>query len=230
MPKKNKSAPSAKEVGALVQAALSGESGNVLAMLKRGGMAVDAQDSAGNHALGAACCGGHLDLVKQLVEAHGAPLELKNQIGTTPLWLAAGYGHEGVLDAAAKRHTGCVRRLVEAGARHMTVNSGGDSPLSLAVSDSNVAMAEILLAQPGGAILIKRKNNKGVHPMASAAAGGNAELVSLLLKAGGSVADTDSNGATPLALAAFCGATEVVQLLLATAGAALESVVRAQFL
>eukprot|EP01047_Picozoa_sp_COSAG01_P078375 COSAG01_NODE_14463_length_1451_cov_1.056953_1_plen_152_part_10 len=152
MPKKNKSAPSAKEVGALVQAALSGESGNVLAMLKRGGMAVDAQDSAGNHALGAACCGGHLDLVKQLVEAHGAPPELKNQIGTTPLWLAAGYGHEGVLDfligkgaeinegnttqdtpmlaAAAKRHTGCVRRLVEAGARHMTVNSGGDSPLS----------------------------------------------------------------------------------------------------
>ena len=51
----------------------------------------------GNHALGAASCGGHLELVKALVEK-GAPLELKNQIGTSPLWLAAGYGHADVLD------------------------------------------------------------------------------------------------------------------------------------
>ena len=39
-----------------------------------------------------------------------------------------------------------------AGARHLTVNNGGDSPLSLAVSDSNLPMAKVLLSQPGGAV------------------------------------------------------------------------------
>lgn len=236
MPKANKAKkkpPSSTEINTLVQACLAGETANALAILKRGAP-VDAQDSAGNHALGAASCGGHVELVKKLLDAD-APLELKNQIGTTPLWLAAGYGHEGVLDlliargadinegnttmdtpmlaAAAKRHTGCVERLVAAGARHLTVNNGGDSPLSLAVSDSNLPMAKVLLSQPGGPMLIGRKNKKGVHPMAAAAAGGNAPLVQLLLDHGGSDTATDANGATPLALAAFCGAAEVVKLL-----------------
>eukprot|EP01048_Picozoa_sp_COSAG05_P030949 COSAG05_NODE_11028_length_534_cov_0.951724_1_plen_92_part_01 len=92
MPKKGKAkdkAPSAKDIGNLIQAALSGETKNVLAMVKAG-TPVEIQDAQGNHALGAACCGGHIELVKALVEL-GAPLELKNQIGTTPLWLASGY-------------------------------------------------------------------------------------------------------------------------------------------
>ena len=77
----------------------------------------------GNHVLVAACCGGHTELAevrnsankirwserpqelrvcanknmnstthKELLKA-GAPIELKNNIGTSPLWLACGYGH-----------------------------------------------------------------------------------------------------------------------------------------
>ena len=86
MPKKGKAkakVPSAKDIGALIQAALSGETKNVLAMLKSG-IAIETQDAQGNHALGAACCGGHLELVEQLL-ALGAPLEVKNQIGDAEL-------------------------------------------------------------------------------------------------------------------------------------------------
>jgi hypothetical protein len=84
-------------------------------------------------------------------------------------------------------------------------------------------MAVILLKLPGAGVLLGRANDKGVHPMSSAAASGNAELVQLLLDAGASVTDTDANGATPLALAAFCGATESVKLLLGADGVKLES-------
>lgn len=31
--------------------------------------------------------------ISQLLLEAGAPLELKNKIGTSPLWLACGYGH-----------------------------------------------------------------------------------------------------------------------------------------
>jgi hypothetical protein len=57
-----------KQIPELVQAALSGETKNVLAMLKKGGLPIEVADSQGNHALGAASCGGHLELVKALVE------------------------------------------------------------------------------------------------------------------------------------------------------------------
>ena len=79
-----------KADAALIQAALSGERNQVIAMLKKHDVA--AVDAQGNHVLVAAACGGHLALVKELCELD-APLELANGIGTTPLWLAAGYGH-----------------------------------------------------------------------------------------------------------------------------------------
>ena len=83
-----------KADAALIQAALSGERKQVLAMLSKHDIA--AVDANGNHVLVAAACGGHLELVKELCDL-GAPLELANGIGTTALWLAAGYGHADVL-------------------------------------------------------------------------------------------------------------------------------------
>lgn len=48
-----------------------------------------------NTALMLACCGGHEDIVKLLIEA-GADLELQNESGHTPLMEAASGGHVGV--------------------------------------------------------------------------------------------------------------------------------------
>ena len=78
----------------LVKAAFGGDLDELRALLASGAD-VAAQDAQGNHALGAAACAGHAPLIDALLEA-GAPLELANDIGTTPLWLAAGYGHSEV--------------------------------------------------------------------------------------------------------------------------------------
>ena len=73
-----------------------------------------------------------------------------------------------MLAAASKSHTACVAALCAAGARGLTVNKAGDSPLSLAVAAGNLEMLRLLVALPGSAALIKRKNTKGVHAMAVA--------------------------------------------------------------
>ena len=49
-----------------------------------------------------------------------------------------------------------------------------------------------------------------------------AEVMRLLIEAGGSLTDTDANGATPLALAAFCGQAEVTKLLVGKEGVDVE--------
>lgn len=76
-------AASAQQAQDLVQASLNGEIGNVTAMIKKQGIAINSQDSTGNHALGAAACGGRLELVQKLVE-NDAPLELKNVVCCHP--------------------------------------------------------------------------------------------------------------------------------------------------
>ena len=70
----------AKADAALIQAALSGEQNNVLAMLNQFDIA--ASDAEGNNPLIAAACGGHLSLVEALCE-RGAPLEAYVRISNT---------------------------------------------------------------------------------------------------------------------------------------------------
>lgn len=68
-----------------------------------------------------------------------------------------------VLAAVAKGHTESVARLVQAGARHLTVNDAGDSPLALAAAGGNLPVVELLLPLPGAPALLKKKNVKGVQ-------------------------------------------------------------------
>ena len=72
-----------------------------------------------------------------------------------------------MLAATSKGHTTCVIKLVEAGARHLTVNKAGDSPLSLAVAAGSVELTRALVLLVGSEALMKRKNAKGVHPLVS---------------------------------------------------------------
>ena len=109
--------PSADDIGVLIQNSLSGETEKVVKQLTKGKLVnVDTCDAQGNHPLLAAACGGHLALVTRLVELN-APLEQKNSIGTSALWLAAGYGHVHVLDY-----------LIEKGCDLNAPNSTKDTP------------------------------------------------------------------------------------------------------
>ena len=121
-----------------------------------------------------------------------------------------------MLAAVAKGHTACVERLVRAGARHLTVNNSGDSPLSLAAAMGNLEVVDLLLPLPGAVALLKKKNAKGVHAVAVATTGGHLEMLRRMIAAGADLGATDGNECTPLALAAWCGHAEMVQLLLET--------------
>ena len=52
---------------------------------------------------------------------------------------------------------------MQAGARHLTVNDAGDSPLALAAAGGNLPVVELLLPLPGAPALLKKKNVKGVQ-------------------------------------------------------------------
>merc|ERR1719296_442087 len=52
---------------------------------------VDAVDASGNAAVHGAVFSGHLDVLSFLSDPGGANLSIKNGLGCSPLWIAAGY-------------------------------------------------------------------------------------------------------------------------------------------
>lgn len=202
---------------ALVNAALTGDVGELTRLLD-GGASCAAQDPAGNHALGAACCAGHAAVVAEVLrraEAKGSVadiLELRNDIGTTPLWLAAGYGHVEIatrliecgaavdapnkagdtplLAATSKGHANVVGALLRASADPATANRAGDTPLLIAASRSDVPLATLILDAVG-----------------PTTGGGTAVAAQAVLTA------TNAKRVTPLGAAASAGNAELVGLL-----------------
>jgi len=236
----------------LVQAALAGDADKITALLDAGqadGVTVESVDGQGNNALGAACCGGHAALVDLLIDLK-APLELKNDIGTSPLWLAAAYGHAPILTkllalgadagtvnttqdtplqaAASKGEEECVALLINHGVDVNAVNKSGNTPLLTAVGGGRLAVVNKLLAAKAN---LELANDQDITPLLAAVAisimNCKAEvrtaLVATLLKAGASVKAKDKNGAVALHVAAHCGNTEAVEALAAHTDAEIDS-------
>lgn len=206
-------AASAQQAQDLVQAALNGEVGNVTAMIK-GGIAIESQDAAGNHALGAAACGGWLELCQKLVEA-GAPLELKNQLGTTPLWLAAGC-------AAAQRrlqrralalpHLPTPRRYGHKELLEYFISKGADvnavplpPPSSLLVWLLSEAQLRCVCAQG---------NLTNDTPMLAAASKNHPGCVEALVAAGARHLIVNKSGDSPLSLACAMSSFAMAEMIL----------------
>lgn len=130
---------------------------------------LEATDAQENHALGGACCSGKLELVEYLLGFDNCKnvIEKKNDMGVSPLWIAAGYGHlsvvklllankanvhsanykgDSVLVAATfKGHSDIVGYLLNCGARVGQRNDGYDNAMSIAISNDNVVITSLLL-------------------------------------------------------------------------------------
>lgn len=123
-------AHNAKGHTALILASYNGNASTTALLLEQGA-AVDAPDTGrGNTALMGVAFKGYESIVRHLVEA-GADVDRRNNEGQTALMNATIFGHAAI-----------VEYLLGNGADPMAVDAGGNSPASLAASQSNVAMSE----------------------------------------------------------------------------------------
>ncbi|MEX0676079.1 MAG: ankyrin repeat domain-containing protein, partial [Pirellulales bacterium] len=156
----------------------------VAKFLKKGGN--PNADYNGRAALHIAASGGHLKVMKLLID-HGADVNAKDRSRRSPL-----------VEAAALLEPQAVKILLEAGAEL------ADSALEVASRNGRIEAAKLLM----------EAGVRPDAGMAGAASGGHSEILNLLLDKGANVNVRLSDGSTPLHLAARSGGLNTVRLLL----------------
>ena len=168
---------------------------------------------------------GNIEAVKQHLEA-GVDVNVKDNIGLTPLHMAAGDGRKEVAEL-----------LIAKGAE-VNAKIEGMTPLDIAIELKHTTTADLLrkhggksgatdsihvAAAVGNIEAVKQHLAAGTDvnakssfgtPLHSAASKGNKEIVELLIAAGADVNARDDGGDTPLLNAAAFGQKEIVELLI----------------
>jgi cytohesin len=127
-------------------------------------------------------------------------------------WTSAALAQTEVADAAMRRDTAEVRRLVQSGADVKAAQADGATALHWAAYHGNVEMAEILLKAGAD---VAAPNRNGSTPMWLAASRGDAAVVKALLDNGANANEELPLGRRPLMLAARSGSVDAVRALLA---------------
>ncbi|VDL95857.1 unnamed protein product, partial [Schistocephalus solidus] len=171
----------------------------------------------GRNVLHWSASGGHLELVKYLIEA-GAKSDEADESGWTPLMISVSAGRDDVAEYLLK----CCS------ANPNVINSTGQSPLHYAASKNRLNLAKQLLA--AGA-QVDLRDWGGNTPLHRAVSQSHTDMVKLLLSGGGAFSDletanggaqparaspniTNTAGQTPLHFACEDGNASVVRLLI----------------
>ncbi|KAM7541439.1 hypothetical protein Aperf_G00000032655 [Anoplocephala perfoliata] len=176
------------------------------------------KDSSGRTVLHWAACGGHVELVKCLIQRGCRPDE-PDSSGWTPLMIAVSAGREDV-----------VVYLLDSGLsiNVNTVNSTGQNCLHYAASRNRLSIARRLLL---AGIQADLRDWGGNTPLHRAVSRGHSEMCKILL-AGNALADASDSrdidkcspntpndvGQTPLHNACEDGCSEIVRILLSAGG------------
>ena len=168
-------------------------------------LVVMAQDRNGWTPLHLAVKHGSVDLVRLLIENHGADATASDNNGWTPLHLAVKHGS---VDLA--------RLLIENyGANATTRDNNGWTPLHFAMQQGNVDLTRLLVTVEYGPVVTARdKNENGWTLLQFAVKYGSVDLVRLLLETHG--ADTTAHnkfGWTILHSATWAGRADLIPLL-----------------
>mmetsp|Transcript_23617 Transcript_23617/g.36434 ORF Transcript_23617/g.36434 Transcript_23617/m.36434 type:complete len:339 (-) Transcript_23617:77-1093(-) len=151
---------------------------------------VNATDAAGNSAIHGAVFSGHMHVVKFLVEACSADTSQKNDLGCSPLWLAAGYGHEDILQYLVQiiftdPDEDKQRELLN------SPNSTGDTPLIAAASRGHANIIQLLLVAASSRFnekesfamqMLMHKNKGGDSALSVAVGAGNESALKVLIE------------------------------------------------
>ncbi|XP_052389010.1 serine/threonine-protein phosphatase 6 regulatory ankyrin repeat subunit B-like isoform X1 [Carassius gibelio] len=178
---------------------------------------------------------GSAQLVRLLVETHQASVDALSLKKQTPLHLAAFSGQLDVCSsllnlkaditatdiqnqtplhlAVENDHSEVVKLFL----RHQPklaqlANMEGATCTHIAAAKGSVAVIKELLLFTQGPVTLNNKA-KGLCPLHLAAAGGNTEVVKVLLDAGASVTEEDTDGMTAIHLAAKNGHTHILEVL-----------------
>ncbi|XP_030849643.1 uncharacterized protein LOC105440493 [Strongylocentrotus purpuratus] len=172
----------------------------------------DALNNEDKGTLHDACSKGDLNATKLLINA-GADVDVKSTNNSTPLLLAAEYGHQS-----------CVEELILHGADPTKRDNDGDSLVHVASLGGSLDILKFVLGLEGMSELISSKNNIGQIPLHSAAKKGNIDCVELLLAQDtrqeegedscSLIDERDCQGRTPLYLAVEGGFPPVIDALI----------------
>jgi uncharacterized protein len=166
---------------------------------------------------------GDLGWVERLVGQNSDLLDARNENGETPLILASGSGHLGVVrwlldhgaaidgqnghgdtalwDACFYGRPQVVRLLVERGADPTIANIDGSIPLGAASRQGDPGVVRLLLDHPSGESTIKHRNKNGMTPLWLACLYGKPRATRLLLERGSDPTIMAHDGTTPMAKA-----------------------------
>ncbi len=174
---------------------------DIVKLLLSKGEDVNVRTEDGHTALSRAAWKGRLDMVDVLLQA-GAYVESGNDANTSPLILAAKYGHKEVL-----------LRLIQKYIKLYGPISLFDKNL---YSGCGQVYGEIIemIVKSGVAFEIDENRKIPSSLLLSAASNGKGNLVDILLRYGADISVTDKAGRTPLMLAVESGHKEIVERLL----------------
>jgi ankyrin repeat protein/WD40 repeat protein len=180
----------------------SGDSDCLELLLTRCSNQIDSVDKDGDTALGIAVCSynGNINIVEMLL-AHGAGIDIKNNAGVTPLHYVAYLGSRKIVEL-----------FLECGANIDIPSTDGRTLLGFVAGSGDSDCVEFLLTRCLSQINLV--NSNGLTPLHYAVMKGDKNTVKTLLAHGANI-DAQSNiGLTPLHLAASGCFLEIVEFLL----------------
>jgi ankyrin repeat protein len=171
----------------------------LLGALVNAGARVNARNRTGASPLHLCALNGQCDAARILVEQRDADLTAEDEAGMQPLHTACSVGDVRIAEC-----------LVSLGADATAgVKGNGNTACHVAAREGHPAVVRMLLEKCGCDRVLTALNDAHEQPLHRAAAHGQKEIVSCLVKAGADVAAKDSNGDTSLHLAAMFGMSEV---------------------
>jgi ankyrin repeat protein len=185
----------------------------VVKVLVAAGSRVEPQPREQTGPLGAASLGGHLEVVKYVVDEARADVNRAGRGGETPLRCAVSGSHTDIVEYLLGRPD------IDIDARSIW---GGESALILACRMGNLAVVKRLVAA-GSSVEAQASNEVG--PLVAAAVRGHLEVVKYLVdEAGADVTRENPAGETPIRCAARKGYADIVEYLLGRPGSDLDAV------
>lgn len=158
---------------------------------------VSATDAFHNNTLlHEAAAHGHHHVVRFLIDETKADIEARNNVGDTPLQIAASTGH--------------IRPIIlleKAGAAINARDSVGNTPLHRAVAKNHLKIIKRLIRHDK--TLINAETMSGITPLHRAAVQGNETVITYLLNAGADVTMRTKTGFTPAMVALSWGHTQL---------------------